>query len=127
MPGGSPFQRRYTQTGHTLAAGTKTYVWPSESDTNGTLQKALYSRYCCMTIKCHNTGGSNAVTASTVDASEDGTNWLTILNNTLTPAANTVAYEVLERSSHGSPRYLRLTLTSSSGTTVTTDVFATEM
>tara|TARA_R100001530_G_scaffold16043_1_gene14195 strand:- start:538 stop:780 length:243 start_codon:yes stop_codon:yes gene_type:complete len=80
-----------------------------------------------MTVKVFNSGGSNAITASTIDASEDGTNWLTILNNTLTPAANTVAYEVLDRATHGSPKYLRITLTSSSGTTVTTDVFATEM
>lgn len=120
------FKRRFIQTSHTLAAGTKTYVWPSESDTDGTLQKALCDRYNHLTFHVRNSGGSNAVTASTIDASLDGTNWTTVLNNTLTPAASASSFEVWDRETHGNARYLRLTLTSSSGTTVLTDVYASE-
>lgn len=123
MAGAAPFQRKYNQTSLTLAAGTKTTVWPSGngSDTNN---KAVWSTYRKATILVRNTGGSNAVTASTIEASMDGTNWTTILSNTLTPAASAQAFEILESDTHGFPEFIKISLTSASGTTVTVDVIA---
>ena len=123
MPGGCPFQRKYNQTSHTLAAGTKTTVWPSGngSDTNN---KAVWDTYRKATILVRNTAGSNAITASTIEASMDGTNWTAILTNTLTPAASAQAFEILDSATHGFPAFIKITLTSSSGTTCTTDVIA---
>tara|TARA_Y100001963_G_scaffold159204_1_gene261854 strand:+ start:1560 stop:1943 length:384 start_codon:yes stop_codon:yes gene_type:complete len=116
--------RNYPQTTGTLAAGTERYCWPFDAAA-ATNNYARVERFNAITLSCTNTGASNAITGSLIEGCsgnpDTDENWFALATDTLTPAVDATEGDVIERSTHGNPKYLRVTLTSASGTTFAVD------
>ena len=118
--------RRFPKTVCTLAAGVIQTVWPAQtaSDTNN---YARVSRYRSLSFIVVNTGGANAVTASSIQgAGSDADTFTAILTDTLLPAVTATAIDSLNMQDHGMPDHAKLRLTSTNGTTVEITVIGEE-
>lgn len=117
--------REYPSVTGTIAAATKEYLWPFDNAATVTNNYARVERYKSMSFYCVNTASTNAITASTIEGcSTDpdvADNWVVLATDTLTPAVDASEADEIETAEHGFPKYLRVTLTSASGTTFALD------
>ena len=118
-------QRQYPQVTGTIAAASEEYLWPFDNAGTATNVYARVDMWKSVSFGCTNTGASNAITASLIEGCwgdpDTDENWVALASGTLTPAVDATEADEIELAEHGFPKYLRVTLTSSSGTTFALD------
>lgn len=105
--------RRYPITTVTLAAGVLQVVFPAQT-ASATNNYARIDRFSHLSITVYN-AGANAITASAVQVSLDGTNWWTVLTDTLLAAAGATITDEFGSDDIGTALYMRISLTSAAG------------